>query len=42
MIPDDVAFQERDIFDTQDPDFINLESGLYTSTIYVHIVTDFP
>ena len=38
----DVAFQERNIFDTQDPDFINLESGLYTSTIYVHIVTDFP
>lgn len=42
MIPGDVAFQERDIFDSQDPDFINLESGLYTSTIYVHIVTDFP
>ena len=42
MIPGDVAFQERDIFDSQDPDFINLESGLYTSTIYIHIVTDFP
>ena len=42
MIPGDVAFQERDIFDFQDLDFINLESALYTSTIYVHTVTDFP
>lgn len=33
---------EHELDLSQNPDFINLESGLYTSTIYVHIVTDSP
>lgn len=40
VIPNDSAFQGRDLGVNNESGYINLDQGLYTSTIYVHVVSD--